>query len=275
MNCPFCAEEIKDEANVCKHCGRDLIAIRPLLEANQSLAKRVDALQQDLDKLAEAQLCLHRHAGLSGSKVPSIHRGSAIALLLVWIFVVGLFIAAVVKQHGVGLSPIYATSTLILVPLVFGFLCQNVRTRPSGSDFGLALLVTGLAVVEIQLIRWELLAGSLIPQGWELGHADGDLPPDSWSTLMLNAATIFLGFSAGVFFRYFLQMRHHGEDAPVTLATPVSTFIVGRLGGKLSPAEFEEKIKRTDALIHSLTGIGAAGGAIVTYLVAHVHSTVG
>jgi hypothetical protein len=269
MNCPFCAEEIKDEASVCKHCGRDLLAVRPLLEANLALGKRLDSVEQQLDELTEAQARVRRHVGLSPGKIPSIHRGSAVALLLVWIFVTGLFIAAV-KQHGGGLSLIYATSALIIVPLIFGFLCQNIRSRPSASDLGIGLAATVIAIVEIQIIRWELLGGYLIPQGWRLAHPQGDLPPDSWTALILNATTIFFAFSAGVFFRYMLQARHHGQ---ATLATPISKFVVGHFGGNLSPTQLEERIKRTDAFIHSLSGIVAALGALVTYLMSHLHNT--
>jgi uncharacterized membrane protein len=216
--------------------------------------------------LTETQTSISRLLGVANSKMPSIHRGSAIALLLVWIFVAGLFIAAV-KQHGGGFSLVYATSALIVVPLIFGFLCQNVKTHPSASDFIIAVLATAIAVVEIQIIRWELIGGYLIPRGWDIGHTIGDLPPDSWSALLLNAATIFLSFTTGVFGRYLLQARHHQQ---VTVATPVSKFIVARLGGQLTPAEIAEKIKRTDALIHSLIGIATAGGAVVTYFLSHV-----
>lgn len=31
MECPFCAEKVKDEALVCKHCSRDLRVVRPVL----------------------------------------------------------------------------------------------------------------------------------------------------------------------------------------------------------------------------------------------------
>ena len=37
MECPFCAEEVKDEALVCKHCSRDLKIPKPLIEENQEL----------------------------------------------------------------------------------------------------------------------------------------------------------------------------------------------------------------------------------------------
>src|SRR4051812_13914292 len=45
MECPFCAETIKEEALVCRHCSRDLRVVRPVVIEVQQLVSELDQLQ--------------------------------------------------------------------------------------------------------------------------------------------------------------------------------------------------------------------------------------
>lgn len=51
MECPFCAEEIKAEALVCRHCSHDLKVPATLREENQELTAKLAELQQEVRDL--------------------------------------------------------------------------------------------------------------------------------------------------------------------------------------------------------------------------------
>ena len=51
MQCPFCTEDVRDEASVCRHCGNDLKIPEALITENGELKQQVRDLQAELEEL--------------------------------------------------------------------------------------------------------------------------------------------------------------------------------------------------------------------------------
>ena len=68
MQCPFCAEEVKDEALVCKHCSHDLKVPASLVEENGELTAKLVELQQEVQDLRAELDRVRRPIRLWGSR---------------------------------------------------------------------------------------------------------------------------------------------------------------------------------------------------------------
>jgi hypothetical protein len=136
MECPFCAETIKDEALACKHCSRDLRVVRPVLLEIQDVVAELDRLRRDLDR-ADARLQRTKHPV----------RYFAVLLALYVLAPTVLLVAAhIIVTIVLNVSPLYLRLASLIIPVPFGFATYPIHKIGFRGAFLLGVATAALSV---------------------------------------------------------------------------------------------------------------------------------
>lgn len=198
MQCPYCAESIKDGAVVCKHCDRDLTFFKPLFERLSDLEKRVADLPQTSEGTVGPVV-----------DVPALLMVGALCLLST----ATTFWAGFTPWRELYKFPFYLVA--LVPPVLFGLLvgARGYRDGPMRlfnagfvlGVFDLAAALALLANVQVE-INWPwLLVIFIVGQpvivaaaGWMVERFTVRPPSIPWPRWLLRDARFLLGVLAQI-----------------------------------------------------------------------------
>ncbi|HZL59101.1 MAG TPA: zinc ribbon domain-containing protein [Stellaceae bacterium] len=262
--CPYCAEDIKPAARVCKHCGRDFFLLQPLLEQVRALGKRIEEIEQGFTNFAEdTKQHVARIAGRGIAptapvapwvkQIPAISRKTAVSIGLIWVMAAD-YLTNFVLDRGFG----WIELAIVVGPFVGGFLCRKETKRPLLADLFAGAMLGIVAAFASSYLSMKI------------AHSQGQiatlLPGDAgeWREAIFYVLAIVLGFMGGAFARRVFGGFPRRAKAERDLTWDVSSYLVRmKLGGNLKPAELETKIKSLESMLTSLLAIGTTAAAIL------------
>ena len=239
MECPFCAETIKEEALVCKHCSKDLRVVRPIVIECQQLVAELDRLQIELDRV-NTQLAFFdrpvqfalRHA-LRYVIIPSL-------LLLA---------AHVVVTILLDVSAVYLRIASVLIPIPFGVMLYGNKIGVRGAvGYG---TVTALLSVAAMLVA--------------IGYVDKvAVVPDTlreWREAIEYAVSIMLAYVTGSLLALLMLRSLPNAMAASGRPSAMAVRLARMWGQHVGPEVMRRRARRIQELIKTL---GPLAGVAVT-----------
>jgi hypothetical protein len=244
LDCPYCREEIKADAIVCKHCGRDLFLIGPMMQKVADSNRRLEALEASLSSEQLASAGKPRSA--PAPVLPSIEPLSAISLTFI------LLVAAhyvIIVEYSLPL--VFLRVASIAIPVVFGFLCRESGYRTMLIEFFYGVAIAVAAILVMSMIVGKIDKVPVLPRnGYE------------WQEFAEYGASIAFGFFTGVIARQtVIAMRSPAAETSWVIER-LSREISERLGGEQAGLN----TKTIRFVISTVSGIVSAATSVITGL---------
>lgn len=137
MECPFCAETIKDEATVCQHCSRDLRIAIPVIHEIQEIVAELDRLQRRLDQVNTSLAMYDR-------PVRFLFLNGGVYVVLPALLLIAAHYLVVMKFDW---PLLYLRVASFFIPLPFGMAAYAFSRIGYRGAFGLGTLAAAISVL--------------------------------------------------------------------------------------------------------------------------------